>query len=333
MFETFVGTAAGVLHLGDSAEHLGLADHRISAVHAFGGASGDVVILAGTYGSGLFRSVDRGRSWTPIAGGLTAPAARTIVPDPLSPGAILCGTEPGRLFRSADEGLTWSELEGITAIPGHTEWYLPYSPRAGALRNVYAPPGSQGRLLASVEVGGLITSSDGGATWTIAPIGPNDDIHQITGDPADPNLLWSSLGYAALKSRNRGAGAPPLGGVGRSRDGGATWEILHTSYTRSTIVPPARSELVLSGPAPEVGQRGRIEISTDQGESWEPAGDGIETPMPDMVELFVPAPDGSVYAVCSRGRLLRSEADPWRWQSALPPDQPENAVSVCFVEL
>jgi BNR/Asp-box repeat len=332
VFETFVGTAAGVIHIGRKVEPLGLGDQRISAIHAFHDRQGDVVILAGSYGNGLFRSDDGGRTWTPITAGMTAPAARTIIPDPLVPGALLCGTEPARLFRSTDEGRTWLELEGIRAIPEHRDWSLPYSPRAGALRNVYVPPGSLSRVLAAVEVGGLMRSADGGATWTIGPIGPNDDIHQVTGHPADPDLLWTSLGYASLKSRRRGDGAPKLGGVGRSRDGGGTWDILHTDYTRSTIVPPARPESVLAGPAPEVGRRGRIEVSTDEGESWQPAADGIDIPMHDMVELFVPAPDETIYAVCSGGRLLRSAPDAWSWRSALPDGEAAHAVSVGFLE-
>jgi photosystem II stability/assembly factor-like uncharacterized protein len=332
VFEIYVGTRAGVVRVGRSTAELGLTDHRISAIHAFHDGAGNPVVLAGTYGEGLFRSADGGATWTLTEDGMTAPAARTIGPDPLLPGVILCGTEPGRLFRSADEGVTWTELDGVRALPVHAEWYLPYSPRAGAVRNVYAPPGRPGELLASVEVGGLLRSADSGETWSIEPIGPNDDIHQITGDPSDPDLLWSSLGWAALPSRDRGPGAPRLGGVGRSRDGGATWDVLHTEYTRSTIVPPARPDAVLSGPASEVGRTGRIEVSADGGESWEPASAGIDVPMPDMVELFVPAPDGSIFAVCSGGRLLRSAPDAWRWSSALPADVPENAVSVSFLE-
>jgi photosystem II stability/assembly factor-like uncharacterized protein len=331
VFETFVGTESGVLRLDGAVDRLGLSDQHVSAVHAFRDRRGDTVLLAGSYGSGLFRSQDRGRTWSPVAG-MSAPAVRTLAPDPLHPGSLLCGTEPARLFRSDDEGRTWAELEGIRAIPAHREWYLPYSPRAGAVRNVWAPPGSRERLLAAVEVGGLLRSSDGGVTWSVEPIGPNDDIHQVTGHPTDPRQLWSSLGYAALRSRRRGEGAPRLGGVGRSHDGGLTWEVLHTDYTRSAIVPPARPELVLAGPAPEVGRRGRIEVSTDGGDSWQPAGSGIEMPMPDMVELFVPAPDGSVFAVCSGGRLLRSAADAWRWAPVLPSGRAPNALSVCFLE-
>jgi hypothetical protein len=41
-------------------------------------------------------------------------------------------------------------------------------------------------------------------------------------------------------------------------------------------------------------------------------------PMPDMVERFAVAPDGDVWAVCSRGRLLRATPGEWRWESVLP---------------
>lgn len=334
MFDTYIGTESGVYQVNGKAESLGLSDQRISGIYAFHNSAGDLVILAGSYGNGLFRSTDGGKSWQPITDreGMSAPAARTIGPDPLNHGMIICGTEPGRIFRSSDDGKSWRELDGILAVPGYQEWYLPYSPRAGAVRNVYAPPGSQGQLFASVEVGGLLRSDDNGLSWSIAAIGPNDDIHQIYGDPSDPNLLWGSLGYAALKSRNRDESSPKLGGVGRSRDGGQSWDVLHTDYTRSTIVPPSHPDLVLAGPAPYVGREGRIEVSKDKGESWEPAGNGIETPMPDMVELFVVAPDESIYAVCSGGRLLRSAPGDWNWQSALPKGQPDNVVSVSFVE-
>ena len=334
MFDTYIGTETGVFKVNGKAEPLGLSDQRISGIYAFYNSAGDLVILAGSYGNGLFRSGDGGRSWQPVteADGMTAPAARTIGPDPLNHGTIVCGTEPGRIFRSHDDGKSWRELDGLLDVPGYQEWYLPYSPRAGAVRNVYAPPGSQGRLFASVEVGGLLRSEDNGRSWSISPIGPNDDIHQIWGDPNDPDLLWGSLGYAALRSRQRDDSSPKLGGVGRSRDGGKSWDVLHTDYTRSTIVPPSHPDLVLAGPAPYVGREGRIEVSKDKGESWEPAGNGIETPMPDMVELFVVAPDESIYAVCSGGRLLHSAPGDWHWQSALPEGQPDNVVSVSFVE-
>ena len=320
-----LGTTAGVHLLRDGAvAPLGLESERISAMHAR--REGErTVVLAGTYGNGLYRMA--GESWTRVEAGLTAPAFRFIGVDETHPGALLAGTEPARIFRSEDDGQSWRELDGITRIEGHERWFLPYSPRAGAVRNIFTPPGRPGRLLASVEVGGLLSSDDGGETWALAPVIADEDIHQITGHPDDPDLLYAALGTASLTRR----GSEPLGGIARSRDGGATWQKLETDYTRSAIVPPARPDLVLAGPAPQVGQRGRIVVSRDGGDTWEPAGAGIEVPMPDMVELFVAAPDGAVWAICSGGRLLRATPGEWTWSSALPAGAELEVKSVAFV--
>src|SRR5712692_950433 len=127
MFDTYVGTSNGVFRLTDSAlEPLGLDSERLWAIHAWR-EPGAVTILAGSYGNGMFRSVDGGRTWAPENTGLTASAFRCIAPDPLNPGAILAGTEPGRIFRSYDGGQSWSELAGITRIDGYDKWFLPYS--------------------------------------------------------------------------------------------------------------------------------------------------------------------------------------------------------------
>jgi photosystem II stability/assembly factor-like uncharacterized protein len=331
MREAMLGTNDGVHRLHDGQlTPLGLTEQRISAIHAWREPEGGAGVLAGSYGNGLFRSGDGGKTWTAVSDGLTAPAFRTIVPDPLDPNAILCGTEPGRLFRSQDGGRSWRELEGIRALPDYEEWYLPYSPRAGALRNVYAPPGGS-RLLASIEVGGLLDSHDGGETWAYLPVLDDPDIHHITGHPDDPELLFVSIGWASKKNKQRRPDAPKLGGVARSRDGGRTWTKFHTHYTRATIVPPARPDLLLAGPAHKVGALGRIEVSADQGDTWQPAGAGIEQPMEDMVELFGAAPDGAIWAICSGGRLLGAEPGEWEWRSLLPEGAGIEVEAVAFL--
>lgn len=332
MTSAILGTTDGVYRLsGDAVEPLGLAGQRISALHAWQDGTGTTAILAGSYGNGLFRSVTGdGAQWTKVDQGLTAPAFRTIAPDPLDPEAILCGTEPARIFRSHDGGLSWHELIGIRALPGSEAWYLPYSPRAGAVRNIYAPPGGR-RLLASVEVGGLLDSIDGGATWSIRPVLNDPDIHHVTGHPDDPNLLFAALGWAAMRNERRGPDAPSLGGVARSRDGGRTWHKFHTDYTRATIIPPARPDLLLAGPAKNVGEQGRIEVSSDQGDTWQPAGAGIEHPMTDMVERFLAAPDGTVWAICAAGRLFRADPGAWQWRSPLPAGVTLDVEAVAFL--
>ena len=333
MFDTYVGTTNGVYRLTDSGvESLGLDAERIWALHAWR-KDGSITILAGSYGNGMYRSRDGGKTWTPANAGLTASAFRCIAPDPLEPGAILAGTEPARIFRSRDGGETWRELSGITRIAGHEKWFLPYSPRAGALRNVYAPPDRAGRLFASVEVGGLLRSDDGGETWTCQSVIEDEDIHHITGHPDVPDLLYASLGYASLTYQGRDDDRRRFGGIARSRDGGLTWQKLETDYTRATLIPPSRPDLVVAGPAPNVGQDGRIVVSSDGGDTWESASDGLATPMPDMVELFVAAPDDTVWAITSGGRLFCSTPGEWSWRSQIPGGAGVRVQSISFVTI
>jgi photosystem II stability/assembly factor-like uncharacterized protein len=310
MVDAFVGTTSGVLRLHDEAlVPLGLDGCSVTALHA-----SDDVLLAGTYGDGLFRSTDGGRTWEHID---AASTFRFVT-------AELAGTEPARVYRSPDRGRSWQELEGITQIPGHERWFLPYSPRAGAARNANV---SGDRLLVAAEVAGLLRSDDGGRTWVCEPIAGDEDVHHVAGHPEDRDLVYASLGSASLTRRGG-----QHGGIARSRDGGRTWEKVETDYTRATIVPPGRPDLVLAGPALRVGRGGRIVVSADGGDTWERAGDGIDVPMPDMVELFVPAPDGTVWAICSGGRLLRAAPDGWSWSSALPPDAAVSVKSVAFAD-
>ena len=331
MFDTYVGTAEGVYRLSDSGvEGLGLESESVRAIHAWRDGR-EAAILAGSYGNGMYRSGDGGRSWSRADAGLTASAFRCIDPDPLDPDAILAGSEPARIYRSRDGGRSWREMDSITRIEGHEKWFLPYSPRAGAVRNVWAPPGSRGRLFASVEVGGLLRSEDGGETWSCQPVLDDEDIHHITGHPSQPDRLYASLGYASLTHRWRTDEGHEFGGVARSDDGGKSWHKLESDYTRATIIPPSRPDVVLAGPAPRVGAEGRIVASSDGGDTWELAAEGIDTPMPDMVELFVTAPDDTVWAICSGGRLLRATPGEWRWRSGLPADAELHVHSVSFV--
>ncbi len=338
MFHTYLGTQSGVYRLnGEDLTCLGLEDHTFWAIYAFNNADDPVrekdTVLAGSYGEGIFRSTNGGETWAPANDGLTATALRTFIADPARNGAIICGAEPGRGFRSADGGQTWQEMEGIAAIPGSSDWYLPYSPRAGALRNFYSPPDDANRLLASIEVGGLLDSTDGGRTWTVVDIF-DDDIHHVTGHPENPDVLWLALGWAGLKNRPQ-EDRPHFGGVARSNDGGRTWtKVIERDYTRAVIVPPARPDLVLAAPAQKVGQLGRSVVSSDNGETWQPAGDGTEEPAADMVELFRAAPDGSVWANGSQGGLLWAEPGEWHWRPVIAPSRAADlrVESFCFVE-
>lgn len=332
MVHAILGTRSGVYSLANGTiEHLGLESERVSAILALKNRQGKRRILAGSYENGLFLSDDDGRSWKEIADGFSANCVRWLGDDPLNPGNLLAGTEPGRIYRSDDLGETWKELDGIRDIPGHEDWYLPYSPRAGAVRNIFAPPGS-GRYLASVEVGGLLESRDNGETWTCSHVGIDSDIHFVTGHPADGAILYAALGYAGIEQTPDPEGVEKRGGLARSTDGGRTWIKLFRDYTRGVILPRSRPDIVIAGPAPDVGRNGRIEVSHDNGETWCDASNGIATPMPDMVEVFVEAPGNRIWAICSGGRLLGADHEDLLWEDIIDPSENLNVESVTFLD-
>jgi photosystem II stability/assembly factor-like uncharacterized protein len=328
MSTTFLGTRSGVYRLeSDSAEYLGLESERISAITTTILPDGSCRIIAGSYESGMFCSDDFGETWGEVTDGFSLNCVRWLGPDPLVEGALLAGTEPGRIFRSNNQGSSWRELSGIRNISGHDEWYLPYSPRAGAVRNIFVPPGSR-TYFASVEVGGLLISTDVGETWRCEHVDVDTDIHFVTGHPDDGNLMFAALGYAGL---DRTPNDDPVhrGGLARSTDGGKTWTKLFGDYTRGVIVPQSNPGIVIAAPAPVVGNQGRIEVSHDNGDSWIAASAGIDIPMEDMVETFVEAPNGKVWAICSHGTLLESDTTSIHW-TPVPGSESLRVESVAF---
>lgn len=66
MVSAVLGTRAGIFRLeGSVLTPLGLAEQDVSAIHALANSDGTLILLAGSYGNGLFRSQDGGNHWHP----------------------------------------------------------------------------------------------------------------------------------------------------------------------------------------------------------------------------------------------------------------------------
>src|SRR2546421_10907693 len=63
------------------------------------------LILAGSYGRGLFKSFDSGTTWNHVQ--LDVEYVRTIVFSKCEPGTVYLGIEAAELFRSHDSGDGW----------------------------------------------------------------------------------------------------------------------------------------------------------------------------------------------------------------------------------
>jgi photosystem II stability/assembly factor-like uncharacterized protein len=296
--DLYLGTDDGlVVFEGQQEEwhprHVRLQGHCITALAASG-----LRAWAGT-SDGLWRSFDAGATWSAANTGLSARRLRALA---LGAGdLLLAGTEPAEVFLSRDGGATWTPAPDVARLRDARGWSLPYSPAAGCVRDFLLGQ----RLYAAAEVGGVLCSDDAGATWRLLEGDCHPDVHALSGHPAHPQRVYAATG----------------GGRYRSFDGGEHWELVGDGYTRAVWVDPDRPTVILSGPARYVGAMGRIERSTDAGDTWALASDGLQVPMKDMVESFVTAGSHAL-ALTSDGALYTARRGVWMWRAldlGLPP--------------
>ena len=284
----------------------GLEDHHITSVIARDG-----VILAGAR-DGVFRSDELGNTWEPASSGLEIRLVRWLGVHPQVSDLEFAGTEPAGIFVSHDGGGSWRSCPEVARLRDAHEWYLPYSPEAGAVRG-FAFNGPRG--YAAVEVGGVLVTDDRGENWRLAE-GSNGepdhhprlgeihpDVHSIEVHPTSPERV----------------AAPTGGGFFYSEDGGRTWERRYPHcYCRAVWLDPEDAEHMVMGPADGVDRNGRIEETNDGGRSWKPANQGLQTPWPrHMVERFHQHGD-ELLAVLSNGELYAAPLESLRWQRVLP---------------
>lgn len=173
-----------------------------------------------TYGDGVYRSTDQGRSWTNV--GLTATrqisAVRVHPTDPnvvyvAAQGDRWKGTADRGVYRSRDGGATWTlVLKGLNAFSGASDLTMD----ATNPRILYASFWDHQRTPWMVRSGGegsgIWKSMDGGDSWTRLTTGLPTLMGKIgiSVSPADPDRV-----YAIVEAER--------GGLYRSDDGGKAW--------------------------------------------------------------------------------------------------------------
>jgi hypothetical protein len=251
-------------------------------------ADGDRVI-AGTQGSGAFLSADAGDTWEHV----DLPEADVMaVAIGAADGALYAGTEPSRLFVSGD-GSSWRELEALQDIPSRGRWSFPPRPWTHHVRCIAPDPHRSERLLVGIELGGVMLSEDGGATFSDHRPGAKLDAHSLAWHPRAEGVAYQAAGD----------------GAARSRDGGRTWEAADAGrdlrYCWALAVDPEDPERwyvsAASGPyAAHSGGRARGRLYRWHGE-WR----ALALPSDSMPYALVIA-GGELLAGMTDGRILRS---------------------------
>ncbi len=204
-------------------------------------------VYAGTYNGGVFKTLDRGDSWTAINTGLTNYYVKILAIDPANSQTVYVGTSGG-VFKTTNGGDFWIALN-----------------IGGTTTSIYTlaidPADSRICLCGDMITAGSIKTTDGGASWMTLNTGLTSMAASgsLAVDPANSQIV-----YAGTNS----------GGVFKTTNGGASWTPINTGITNTDIlslaIDPANSRTVYAG----TSSRG-IFKTTNGGTSWTEMNAGL----------------------------------------------------------
>jgi photosystem II stability/assembly factor-like uncharacterized protein len=322
----FGGTGGGVWKTTDAGVHwspVSDKDFKTGSVGALAVSESDPnIVYAGmgespirgnvSYGDGVYRSTDGGKSWTNVGLKDTQQISRVRI-DPKNPDVVFVAAlghvwgpnkERG-IYRSTDGGKSWKQVLYVNDLTGASDLAMdPNNPRIlyAGFWEVYRKPWT---LESGGTHGGLYKTTDGGDTWKKLSGGlPKGLVGRVgvSVSGADSNRV-----YAIVEAKD--------GGVFRSDDGGQKWTRVNSEnklrqrawYYTWIYADPKSVDTVY---APNVG----FWVSHDGGKAWSPIrpphGDNHDMWIdPDNPQRLIASDDGGATISLDGGKSWSTEAN------------------------
>jgi len=277
-------------------------------------------VYVGTFDGGVRVTEDGGETWRSSAledpRVLSLAVSRAHEVDGRS--VVYAGTEPSNLYRSEDGGRTWHLLRALRELPSEPRWSFPGRPWTHHVRTIALHPTDPSLVVVGIELGGVMRSADGGATWTDHNPQAHSDAHRLLTHPFAPDRIYEAAGQ----------------GIAVSEDRGVTWSRrengLDRRYAWAAAIDPADPDLwyvaLSSGPfAAHGGGDGEARVVRSTGDGWTAIDDWGEQPelrrMPYALAT-VPERPRTVVAGLRGGVLLITEdaGDTWTRLGVQLPD-------------
>ena len=282
------------------------------ALPAFAGISapGDQVVWMLVAGTRLFRSTDRGDSWTerPLPPQPVAPVIAFLdgsigwMVNPSAP-ATQCQSRSLRLETTTDGGATWQAQTGTGIDPGQCSQHVALvSARSGYVDtfSVTGPPV-------------IYRTTDGGATWAGSAPLPDPPGFTTTGGGATlrPGAVHAFAGTLLVEAAGLGGGQPRRYAFA-SDDGGASWRSVATAPNggEPIVFVTATRWLQLAGP-------GDSRETTDGGATWHAFDTDYSQAAPIAPDVAFGSPDVGYATV--RGTLKRTIDGGRHWVALRTP--------------
>jgi photosystem II stability/assembly factor-like uncharacterized protein len=165
-------------------------------------------VYVGTMDRGLYLSPDAGVTWREAGPGIAEHRVLSLAVSPSqrqeSASVVYAGTEPSNLYRSEDGGQSWQSLPALRELPSEPHWSFPPRPWTHHVRTIAPHPTDANWLAVGIELGGVMRSRDGGASWSDHNPQAHSDAHQLLTHPLAPDRLYEVAGQGIARSEDRG---------------------------------------------------------------------------------------------------------------------------------
>lgn len=277
-------------------------------------------VYAGSFGKGIFKSEDGGKTWLAVNEGMTDPFVYVVVAG--SDKAVYAGTLRGGVFRTQNGGKSWTAVnagldrletqvltfhEGVLYAGtgsgvywtrnGGEKWTADNEGLSNLLVRAFAVD-AQGTMYAGTTGMGLYRKHAGASRWMrITPSRLSHPRDQIPANFVRALVVDKAGGLYAGTADN---------GVYVSSDRGESWRTIGGHLANASV-----RGIVIGAASWFVGTGVGMYRSSDQGKTWAPANNGLTE---RAIQSFAVGKDGTVYAGTSSG-VFKTEDDGAHWFS------------------
>lgn len=346
----YVGVAGGLYKSADAGQTWTSLSDNVSALPdktSFGGSGALVTAIAvdprtpgtmfaGTWGPGIFKSTDGGKTWSPVnvgfpstitTGGFSGLPVSTLVFDPTNSSVVYAGFfDGGGVYKTVDGGRNWTaQNSGL-------------STNALSVFSIAIDPGTPQTIYVGTLGPGAYKSTTGGQSWTaLQPLGQSGYSAFVALDPKTSTTVYVVGAFGLSKSTNGGQNfsiLPPPGefgtnfyslaidpanttilyagtysaGIFKSADGGQTWTTINSGLGSSNVnaIAVSSSRAVYAG-----SYGGGVYKSTDTGQSW----NFLPSQSWNVQNLAVDPKNPSIIYAGVQGGLLKSVDGGATWKT------------------
>jgi photosystem II stability/assembly factor-like uncharacterized protein len=253
------------------------------------------VAYVGTWGAGVYKSIDGGRTWRAMNNGLDNLMINSMVLDPQKPDTVYAGTYKSGVYKSTDGAQTWKQISN-----GLNQSAIVYALAVDPTNSAVIYAGTRSPGMTAPWGGGVFKTTDGGATWIIhSNLLAEDWVYGLAVDPRNTQII-----YAALHEK----------GVAKSTDGAHSWKLINSGISdqamRYVVMDPTNSQVLYAAS----WHGGSVFKTTNAGQSWAAANGGLGGAK--IIDIKVdPAQPRTVYAMSFLRGLFRSDNGGSSWSA------------------